>query len=106
MADVNQDGLDDIVFSNFHGVERPAFLLNNGFGKFLPVLGTEYFPPNGMFESGVNVPILGGDDILFADPFAFEGQMLLATTLQIGLPDFEGRFTGRSEVLTAIAAAI
>jgi len=97
IADVNMDGRDDIVFSDVHDVERPAFLLNNGFGQYAPILGTEYGAQNEMFQFGVNVPVLGGDDIIFADPFSFDGSTFIASTLQTGLPDFEGRFTRASE---------
>ena len=92
LADVNGDGLDDIVFSDVHNEARPAFLLNNSFGQFTPVLGTEYGSQNPMFQFGVNAPVLGGGDIIFADPFNFEGETFLQTTTQTGLPDFEGRF--------------
>lgn len=97
VADVNQDGRDDIVFSDVHNVERPAFLLNNGFGRYVPVLGTEYGSQNQMFQFGVNVPVLGGDDIFFADPFLLEGSVFLASTVQTGLPEFEGVFGRQSD---------
>ncbi len=97
IADVNQDGRDDIVFSDVNDVERPAFLLNNSFGQFIPVLGTEYGGQNSMFQFGVNIPVLGGKNIFFSDPFLFEGSVFEASTLQTGLPEFEGQFTKASE---------
>ena len=100
IADVNRDGFDDIVFSDVHNVERPAFLINNTFGGYVPVLGAEYGAQNPMFQFGVNIPVLGGENILFADVFTLDGRQQVLLAEQSDFPEFEGRFTRASESIT------
>lgn len=97
IADVNGDGEDDI-FLNF-AVEsgRPIFLMNTGFGSFLPITGEDYPALEGYLSSGDNSVILDGANIRFAETYEFEGDQFLATARQTGHPEFEGQYTKQSE---------
>lgn len=97
IADVNGDGEDDI-FLNF-AVEsgRPIFLMNTGFGSFLPITGEDYPAIEGYLSSGDNSVILDGANIRFAETYEFEGDQFLATARQTGHPEFEGQYTKQSE---------
>ncbi len=97
IADVNGDGEDDIFLNYAVESGRPVFLLNTGFGSFLPVTGEDYPSIEGFLGSGDNSVILDGGNIRFAEVFEFEGEQILATARQAGRPDFEGKFTKQSE---------
>lgn len=100
IEDVNGDGRDDIMLSDVNDVSRPAFLVNTGFGSFLSVPGSSFGAYNTMFEFGVNVALLDGENVTFADPFVWLDEPLLVTAATDGLPEFEGVGGSEADTMT------
>ena len=66
-ADVNRDGIPDLVVEQVFSRKRVQVWLNNGHGEFRPAR-VEDFPPSTQLQSGWRLPFQRGEDIGLALP--------------------------------------